>query len=321
MAEETVTHPQFRLIELNPPHSHEEAATPASAIVLVLVACLAFSFLDACAKYLVTQGMSPQFVAWLRFIVHAAAVVVMFRGWSNREMFRVSSPLGQVMRAVFLFGSTLFNFMALRSLQLAETISIAFVAPMVITALAVPLLGERVGWRRWLAVLVGFMGVLVITRPGLGVFGIGHAWALASMSCYCFYVIMTRKMGATESTESMVFYSALGPALLLLPVVPVYGMLPQDAWQLAMMLALGLFGGFGHWLIIRAYKQATTSALAPYPYSQMVWMVALGWLVFGDLPDLWTLVGAGIIVASGLYILHRERRLRASVSGGPPKNL
>lgn len=289
--------------------------------MLVLAACFLFSFLDVSAKYLVTSGIAPEFVAWLRFVVHAAAMVVLFRGWSNRDMFRVVNLPAQLVRGLFLFGSTFFNFMALQTLQLAETISIAFFAPMVITALAGPLLGEWVGWRRWLAVLIGLVGVLVITRPGSGVFSIGHFWALCGMSSYCFYLIMTRKMGATESTESMIFYSALCPALLLLPVVPVYGVLPQDPLQLVAMLAVGLFGGFGHWLLIRAYKQATTAALAPYPYSQMVWMVALGWLVFGDLPDMWTLAGAAIIVSSGLYIIHRERRLRMHTSGGAPKSI
>ena len=306
---------------MNPTNSQQEVATPTSAIVLVLAACFLFSFLDTSAKYLVTSGVAPEFIAWLRFVIHAAAMVVLFRGWSNRRMFRVVSLPTQLVRGLFLLGSTVFNFLALQTLQLAETISIAFVAPMVMTALAGPILGEWAGWRRWMAVVVGFVGVLVITRPGYGVFGIGHFWSLCGMSSYCCYVLMTRKMSTTESTESMMFYSAVGPALLLTPLVPVYGAMPQDALQVVAMLAVGLFGGFGHWLLVRAYTQATTSALAPYPYSQMIWMVTLGWLVFGDLPDMWTMAGAGIIVLSGLYILHRERRLRINTTGGPPKGL
>lgn len=278
--------------------------------MLVVVSCMVFACLDTCAKYLVINGLSPYFVSWTRFAVHVVAALILFRAWSNRAMFRVVNLRAQIVRGIFLFGSTLFNFLALQSLQLAETVSIYFVAPMVITALAGPLLGEWAGWRRWLAVLVGFVGVLVITRPGFGTFGIGHAYALTSMVSYCLYVIMTRSMGARESAESLIFYSALAPTILMFPAVPLYGSLPDGALQWTLLLALGLIGGFGHWLVIAAYKRATTSALAPYPYSQMLWMVALGYLVFNDLPDLWTLVGAAIIVSSGLYIVHREHRLR-----------
>jgi drug/metabolite transporter (DMT)-like permease len=302
---------------LTSPRSQPEAATPVSAIMLVLSACLIFSCLDTCAKYLVLNGMAPQFVSWMRFSVHVVAVFALFRGWSNRAMFTVVSLPAQIVRGFFLFGSTVFNFMALQTLQLAETVSIYFFAPMVITALAGPLLGEWAGWRRWLAVIVGFLGVLVITRPGFGTFGVGHVYALCSMTCYCFYVIMTRSMGARETAESLIFYSALAPTILMFPAVPLYGSLPQDSLQWVLLLSLGLFGAFGHWLLIAAYKQATTSALAPYPYSQMLWMIALGYVVFSDLPDLWTLAGAAIIVSSGLYIVHREHRLRLASRTAP----
>lgn len=302
---------------MTPQTSSNEVATPVRAIVLVMVACFMFSFLDASAKYLVQSGLAAPFVAWMRFSVHLLLVLILFRGWANRSMFSAVSLPAQTLRGVFLFGSTIFNFLALQTLQLAETISIYFFAPMVITALAGPLLGEWAGWRRWLAILVGFVGVLVITRPGFGAFGLGHVYALCSMTSYCFYVIMTRHMGSRESAESLIFYSALAPTILMFPVVPLYGELPQHGLQWVLVLALGVLGAVGHYLLILAYKQATTSALAPYPYSQMIWMIALGWLVFSDLPDIWTLVGASIIVASGFYILHREHRLRLASRSVP----
>ena len=273
--------------------------------------------LDTSAKYLVLSGMNAVFVSWVRFVVHLVLVLLLLRAWSNRQMFKVGSLPLQLLRGVFLFGSTVFNFLALMTLQLAETVSIFFFAPMIITALAGPLLGEWAGWRRWMAVVVGFVGVLVITRPGVGSFGVGHVYALSAMLSYCFYVIMTRRMGATESPESLIFYSALAPVVLLLPAVPFVASMPEDPFHLVILLSLGFYGGLGHWLVIRAYKIATTSALAPYPYLQMVWMVGLGYLVFHQLPDLWTLAGAAIIVASGLYILYRERVLRLRRSAGP----
>jgi drug/metabolite transporter (DMT)-like permease len=291
-------------------HSSTEGATPVSAILMVFAAGLLFSFLDACAKALVLAGVPALFVAWSRFAVHLLLVLLLFRGWSNRKMFMTWRPLAQVVRGAFLFGSTFFNFMALQTLQLAESMSIGFFSPMLITALAGPFLGEWAGWRRWLAVSLGFAGVLVITRPGVAAFDLGHVYALASTTSYSIYVIMTRRMSASETSESLIFYSALTPVVLLLPALPSNIVLPQEPLHWVLLLSLGVFGGFGHWLLIRAYRIATTTALAPYPYLQMVWMIALGYLVFAQFPDGWTLVGAGIIVACGLYIVHREHRLR-----------
>jgi len=298
-------------------HTSTEGATPVAAILMVFSAGLLFSFLDTCAKILVLAGIPTLFVSWTRFAVHIVLVLVLFRAWSNPRMFRTSQPVAQVVRGAFLFGSTFFNFMALQTLQLAETMSVFFFSPMLITALAGPFLGEWAGWRRWLAVIFGFIGVLVITRPGFASFELGHVYVLAAAASYSIYVIMTRRMAATETSESLIFYSALTPVLLLLPALPSNIVLPQQALHWALLLSLGFFGGFGHYLIIRAYRIATTTALAPYPYLQMVWMIALGYLVFDQLPDGWTLLGAGIIVTCGLYIVHREHRLRLASRTAP----
>ncbi len=284
---------------------------------MMFAAGVLFTCLDTAAKVLVLEGLDARFVAWARFAVHVILVLVLFRAWENARIFRTGSLPMQVLRAGFLFGSTFFNFMALMTLQLAETVSIFFFAPMVITALAGPLLGEWAGWRRWMAVAAGLVGVLLITRPGLGTFAIGHVYALCSMLSYTFYALMTRHMGASETSQSLIFYSAVVPVVALLPVVPVYGALPESWTSLALLLSLGIFGGVGHWFIIKAFKQATATALAPYPYLQMVWMVGAGYLVFGDLPDLWTVAGASIILASGLYIVHREHRLRLASRTAP----
>ncbi|MGE0500490.1 MAG: DMT family transporter [Rhizobiaceae bacterium] len=300
-----------------PPRRQTETATPAAAILLVFAAGLMFAFLDASAKYLVLGGMQSSFVTWVRFAIHVLLVLVLFRSWANPRMFRVGSLTAQLVRGVFLFGSTVFNFLALQTLQLAETNSIFFFAPMVITALAGPLLGEWAGWRRWLAVGAGFLGVLVITRPGAGNLEIGHVFAITAMLSYSLYVIMTRRMAGTETPESLIFYSALAPVVLVLPTVPATASLPPDLLHWALLLSLGLYGGVGHYMLIRAYKLATATALAPYPYLQMVWMILFGWLVFDQLPDAWTLAGAGIIVVSGLYIVHRERLLRLATTTAP----
>ncbi len=276
-----------------------------------------FTFLDTSAKYVVLAGVAPLFAVWVRFAVHVVVVFVLLRGWRRPAHFHAANLPAHVLRGAFLFGSTIFNFAALKTLQLAEATSIYFFAPMVITAIAGPLLGEWAGWRRWLAILTGLVGVLVITRPGVGVFAIGHVYALCAMLSNCFYVIMTRRMAATETAESLILYAALAPVVLLLPTLPFSVSLPQDPWHWFILLSIGFYGAIGHWFLIRAYRLATASALAPYPYLQMVWMILAGWLVFDQLPDRWTILGAAIIVASGLYIVHREHRLRLRSSAVP----
>ena len=278
---------------------------------------LLFSFLDTGAKYLVLAGMAAPFIAWMRFAVHVAMVLLLFRAWNNPAMFRTASLPLQLVRGVFLFGSTFFNFLALKTLQLAETMSIFFFAPMLITALAGPMLGEWAGWRRWLAITGGFVGVLVITRPGFSSFDLGHVYALCATVSYGLYVIMTRHMSSRETAESMIFYSALAPVVLMAPVVPFTATVPPTAFHGLILVLLGFFGGLGHWFLIKAYRQASTTALAPYPYLQMIWMIGFGWLIFNQLPDGWTLAGAAIIVASGLYIVHREHRLRVKNRASP----
>ncbi|MEQ1952888.1 DMT family transporter [Mesorhizobium sp. CN2-181] len=302
---------------MKPPSAKHEAATPVAAILFVFLTGVLFTILDTSAKYLVLSGMSAPFVAWARFAGHALLAVILLRGWSRPEMFRVVSLPLQVLRGLCLLGSTVFNFAALLTLQLAETSAIYFSAPMLIIAMAGPLLGEWAGWRRWMAVIAGFAGVLVITRPGYGVFGIGHIFALSSMLCNSFYVILTRRMSASETPASLIFYSALAPAVLMIPVVPFTVSAPPSLLHGVLLLILGLFGGLGHWFLIKAYRLATTTALAPYPYLQMVWMIAAGYLVFAQLPDRWTLAGSAIIVASGLYIIHREHRLRLKNRASP----
>lgn len=287
-----------------------ETATPSSAILLIFASGLFFSALDASAKHLVTSGMAAPFVTWVRFTMHAVLVLIIFKAWQRPEKLVAKNLKMQILRAVFMFGSTIFNFAALQTLQLAETVSINFASPMVITALAGPLLGEWAGWRRWLAVGVGFIGVVVITRPGFGDFGIGYVYSICAMLSSSMYTIMTRKMGGSETAESLILYSAVVPAVFMLPAVPFTASMPAQWYDWLILLGLGFFGGFGHWLLIKAYQRATATALAPYPYLQLVWMIILGWLIFDQFPDKWTLVGGAIIVASGLYIVHREHTLR-----------
>jgi len=149
------------------------------------------------------------------------------------------------------------------------------------------------------------------------VFEAGHVHALVAMLSYCFYVIMTRQLGASETASSMIFFSALAPVIFMSPAVPLGASMPPTWFHMAILLSLGFYGLISHWLLIKAYKLAPASALAPYPYLQMVWAVTLGYVVFGDIPDRYTMIGAAIIVASGLYIVNRERQLRLASRSVP----
>jgi len=294
-----------------------DGGTPPAAILLFLGALVSFILLDTTAKYLGRQGLSPQFIAWVRFAVHLVLVAIVFRVWQNPEPLRTRNLPMQVLRGLFLFGSTIFNFFALYTLQLTEAMAIYFLSPMVVTALAGPILGEWAGWRRWMAIGVGFAGMLVVTRPGLVAFDIGYLFAILSMLSYSTYLLMTRRMGATESAASLIFYSALAPVVLMSPLVPLYGSVPENWFLWVLLVLLGVYGAFGHWLLIKAYKLATTTQLAPLPYLQIVGVTVAGYVVFGDVPDRWTIAGSAVIVASGLYIVHRERRLRLRNSATP----
>jgi drug/metabolite transporter (DMT)-like permease len=286
-----------------------QEAAPAVAVLYIFAAGFLFSCLDSSAKYLVLSGIPTAFVSWMRFVEHAVLSLVFFSAWSSPKLFKVRNMPLQLARGLCLFGSTYFNFQALQTMQLGETITITFAAPMVIAALAGPLLGEWAGWRRWAAIVVAFIGVLIIARPGFGAINPGLPYSITAMLSYSLYVLLTRRMAATESPESLIFFSALAPAILMSPAI-AQATIPDTPFQILLLLMLGFFGGLGHYLIVLAYRRASTAALAPYPFLQIIWMLAFGYFFFKQFPDVYTLCGATIIIGSGLYVVHRERQVR-----------
>ncbi|GAB5508571.1 MAG: DMT family transporter [Rhizobiaceae bacterium] len=302
---------------MNPESNSAEASASLSAIGLIVIATVIFAAFDASAKYVAVAGVAPLFMAWVRYAVHVVAVVLFFRAWSNPAVFKPKSLFMQLVRAFCLFDATVFTFFAVRTLQLAEMISIFFAAPVFITALAGPLLGEWAGWRRWLAVAVGFAGVVIVVRPSVDSVSVGHLYALACTFSYSFYAILTRRLSASESSQSMIFFSGLAPVVVLLPIVPYHAALPEDPIVTAVLLMLGIFGALGHLLLILANRRAQATVLAPFSYLQMVWAIIVGWLVFAELPDRWVVIGAAVIVASGIYIAQRERKLHLNAQTVP----
>jgi drug/metabolite transporter (DMT)-like permease len=289
--------------------SHERVSR-LTGIALMCGAVACFALLDTTAKYL-NLYMSALQVAWARYTGAFLFPFIVSNPWTRPGLTRTNRPVLQLARSVLLLGSTLCNFAALRYLQLDEAIALIFSTPFFVAALSGPMLGEWVRWRRWSAIAVGFLGVVVVARPGAASF---HPAALLSLSaalCYALYSIATRILARTDSNETTLFYSNVAGALALLPVVPLVWTTPSDPLVIALMVVTGVIGSFGHYLLIAAHRLAPAAVLSPFIYSEIVLVTALGFLVFGDVPNRFTLTGAAIVVASGLYLLHRERKVRS----------
>ena len=267
-----------------------------------------FSCLDTTGKYLL-HYMDPLEVVWARYFGAFVLALFFLNPVTKPGMLVTRRPILQIARSALLLFSTGLNFFALRYLQLDEALSILFSTPFIVAVLCGPLLGEWVGWRRWTAIGVGFFGVLLVARPGFGGLHPAALLSLASAVCYALYVIATRILSRSDSSETTLFYSNLVGAVAMLPVVPFVWSTPPSAFIVALMVLIGAFGSGGHYLLILGHRLAPASALAPFIYTQMVWTTTLGFLVFGDVPPHWTIVGGLIVVSSGLYLLNRERKV------------
>lgn len=213
-----------------------------------------------------------------------------------------------VFRGMLGVVSGFLGFYAYSRLPLADAYAIIFTTPLLITALSVPILGERVGWRRWTAVAVGFLGVLVMLRPGVAPIGPGSLAALGAACASATAILLVRKLSATESTTAIALYSNLTVIAVVGALLPFGGIVP-DLWDLLLMAASGLIGGTALLILIAAYRRAPAALVAPFQYSQMIWAILLGLVIWGDVPDPAKLLGALIVAASGLFVVYRETAL------------
>lgn len=274
-------------------------------ILLMMAAMAVFTMLDVCAKY-VTQGLPPPVAVFFRyFIAFLLSLGVVMRA-GGPSLLVTQHPALQVARGVMLMLSTALNFTSLVYLQLAQTAAIFFTIPLWVCAMSMPLLGEHVGWRRWSAVVVGFFGVLVIMRPGTLDFHWAMLLSLASAFCGATYNIITRKVGGRDRAETSLFYVGIVGALAATLPLPWSWQTPHGV-QWLILFVMGLLGVVGHFMLIQAHRLAPASLLAPFNYTEIVWMIMAGFIVFGDLPDRWTIFGAAIVIASGLLVFARER--------------
>lgn len=276
-------------------------------ILLLSLATLCFATLDAAAKWLV-QSLPVVEVVWLRFSFHVLLMVLLLAPLHGRRLVRMQQPRWHLLRAGMLATMTGLNFWALQYLQLAETGAIQFSVPLLIALLSAWWLHERLDARRWLAIVAGFVGVLLVVRPGLQGFHPAILLSVLNAVLYALFNMLTRRMAATESPEAMQLVAAFGAALLLTPFALLQFRMPADGKTWAMIGVAGLFGGLGHQCVAMAHRYASAAVLGPFLYQQILYMVAWGWLVFAQVPDAFVIAGALVVVSSGLYLLGMEMK-------------
>jgi drug/metabolite transporter (DMT)-like permease len=298
--------------------ARETLVPPGDRLKAVGLMCLAvtlFSALDTSAKYLVTTANLPAVeVVWARFLGQFLLMLLLLGALPVSALLRTRKLKLELVRSLLMVSTTACNFVALRYLRLDQTVSVTFLAPLLVALLAGPLLGEWVGWRRLVAIFVGFLGVLVVVHPGYGTLHPAFLISLMGMLVYALFMLLTRFLAGHDTPLVMLFYSILLGTFVLAPFAVVQWVWPQSIEQWLLLMGLGLLGGTGHYLFIHAYRLAPASSVAPFLYVQILAMVGFGFAVFGDLPDIFTLVGSGVIIASGIYLIHRERAVRTEVT-------
>ncbi|SLN57354.1 DMT family transporter [Oceanibacterium hippocampi] len=270
----------------------------------LLVAVCLFATMDACAKYLVLRYPIPE-VIWVRYSVHTVLMLALFWPKMRGRLMRTTRPGLQIVRSVLLLVTTALFFSAVFYLPIADASAIAFVAPLIVVGLSVVILKEKVGVRRWAAVAVGFAGALVIIRPGLGAMHPAALLVLMMAVTHALYQITTRML-AGENPVTTLFYTAIVGSLAMSGAMPFYWVTPSLV-DGGLMILLGVLGGVGHFLLIKAFQVSMASTLAPFMYLQLIAATIAGYIVFGDFPDQWTILGAAIVAFAGIYIGYRER--------------
>ncbi len=286
--------------------SGSRSSRPLLGIGLMITAMAVLPFLDVIAKYLGQQGMPVMQIVWARLFFGALFTLPFALKLAGVKGLMPNMPVMHAVRASFMIAATAFFFAALRDLPVADTLAIFFVQPLVVTLLSPVVLGEHVGLRRWVAVMIGFLGTLIIIRPGLQELNPGVFLALASGTCLAIYLLLTRKIAGSAPAMVTTFYTSLCGAVIMSVIVLFVWETPTPA-QWGFFLLLSLIANGGHYLIVKSYDHAEASLLAPLAYTEMVMATIAGWYFFGDFPDVWTFVGVAILIACAIYISWRER--------------
>jgi drug/metabolite transporter (DMT)-like permease len=283
-------------------------------ILWMLATMFWFVTLDSTAKYLMQSYPVPQ-VIWARFFFHLIFVVILM-GPRLRTQIKSQSPIHQCLRSLFMFSTTVLFFIGISFLPLTTASTIMFMAPVILTILSIPLLGEKVGPRRWMGIIIAFAGAVLVMRPGGDSLELSILIVLAAACTHAMYQVFTRKLGTRDAPMTSLFYTGITGALVMTLVVPFVWQ-PVATFDWLLFVFAGIAGGIGHLCLIRAFRQAPASVVAPFSYSSLLWATAFGYLLFGDLPDAWTLSGAALIIGSGLYIFHREQAVKRQQARTP----
>lgn len=280
-----------------------------NGILLMCAGVSTFPFMNAGVKLLSPHYPAAQ-ITWARFTGHLVFMLVVFLPRHRWALLRTRRPLVQVSRSMLMLISNLAFVMAIGTVPLATASAIGFTSPLIVTALSVPLLHEQVGWRRWSAVLVGFVGALMVIRPGGVLADPAVLLLLASSLAYALYQIATRSVARSDSAATGIIFAALLGSLVMSLAMPFLFVMPSTLSDWLLFGSLGLLGGIGHYLVIQAFQRGPAAVIAPLGYVELVGSAVLGYVIFHNFPDLWTWLGAGVIIASGIYIAFRERRRR-----------
>jgi drug/metabolite transporter (DMT)-like permease len=287
-------------------------------ILFMLLASSLFPVMNGLVQVLSERYTTEQ-VVWARSASHLVFVLALFAPRYGAALVRTSTPGWQIVRSAVHLGSMICFFTGVKYLPLAKASSISFLAPFFVALLAWPLLGERMTAGRMGAVIVAMLGAVVIIRPGSEVFHWASLFMLASALCYALYQILTRRVTRTDSAETTVVYSALVGTAVMSVVVP-FVWTPIAGWADAALLAsLGIIGGTAHYFVARAMAYAQANIVAPFGYWQLVGAVAVGYLISGYLPDVFTWLGAGIIVCAGVYIAWCEALAKSGEAALTPR--
>ena len=265
------------------------------------LAALLFTCMNTMVKFLSPHFSSIEIV-WARTLGHFLFMLALFVPQHGFSIVRSARPGTQLSRSLLSITSTTLYFTALRQISLADATAIGFLSPVLVTLLAAPMLGERIRAGHLLTVLLGFAGVLIVVQPGTEVFRWGSLLIVASSTCYAMYQVLTRRVAQSDPAETSAIYRALLGSVLMSLLVPLFWTTPAGWWQVAMLLVLGLFGGLGHYFVACSMACAPANLMSPFQYFQLMGAVMFGYFVFGDVPTIYTWIGAALIIACGLYL-------------------
>ncbi len=290
----------------------KKSSNPLAGIGFMIAMTVCVALLDASAKYL-TGELPLWMLLWGRYLFHFLFVTIFFFHGAPRDIIYTRKLKIQLLRSVLIFSAGVTFWGALKFLPLTDCLLIAFSSPLFVAALSVPILKETVGMYRWGGIAIGFSGVVIVMRPGLGVFEWVSVLPLIAGFLYASFQITTRILCRTDNALTTLFYTSIG-GLLLSTVAVFFTWVSPTLQQWLLLIWMGFIGAVGHYLMIKAFELAPASLLAPYDYTGILWATFLGFFIFHDLPDAWTITGAAIIISSGIYIINRERHYAAALA-------